>query len=223
MRTKWIAILSGFVLGAVVMAGVPVTAGDGDPMYLGQKNHARRVTKLIGKQGLQIQSSKGIPLRLYSQPGVPPIRVNQTVKVEDLNADLVDGYSAAGLGSRASFNSTDDAPDGADYTLSTQIKAPAAGTLIMTGGIEAVNIFSGNLFHCSLEVNDVPVDGSFRQALLEGDDIELCSTMGAMVVSAGIFTIDLEVGSVSAGTHLSGASVWVTWVPFDGDGNTPVP
>jgi hypothetical protein len=90
-------LVLGLALGLLLAAALPGAAGNGDPMLLGRKNHARRVTKLIGQNGLEIRASKNIPLRLYSQDGIPPLQVNRPVLVEDLNADLLDGLEAADL------------------------------------------------------------------------------------------------------------------------------
>ena len=45
-----------------------------------------------------------------------------------VDAATVEGFTAAELAPRAAFNSNGDAPDGADFTLSTTITAPARGT-----------------------------------------------------------------------------------------------
>jgi len=42
-------------------------------------------------------------------------------------------------------------------------------------------------------------------------------------VDAGTFTVDLEVGNGADTASLGGASAWVLWVPFDGNGDTPAP
>jgi hypothetical protein len=97
---------------------LPAGAGDGDPMLLGTKNHARRVTKLIGRNGIEIRASKNIPLRLYSPDGVPPLQVNQPVRVDGLNADRVDGRHGADFLAAKEYdhdaNGSVDAADDAD-------------------------------------------------------------------------------------------------------------
>ena len=54
---------------------------------------------------------------------------------------------------RAAFNSTDDAPDGADFTLSTEITAPAPGILLISGGIEVFSGSNSDSYDCLLEVD----------------------------------------------------------------------
>jgi hypothetical protein len=98
-RANFTAALVGGLVVALLLAVLPASAGDGDGMILGTKNHARRVTKLIGKNGLEIRASKNIPMRLFSPDGVPPLQVNQQVLVDNLNADLVDGLDAEAFAS----------------------------------------------------------------------------------------------------------------------------
>ena len=64
------------------------------------------------------------------------------------NASALEGLTAAELAPRAAFNSTDDAPDGADYSLQTQITAPTRGILLMTRGIEASKVTAFNNYMC---------------------------------------------------------------------------
>ena len=55
-RTHLLTAVVTATIVAVVMAVVPAGAGNGDPMYLGQKNNASRVTKLIGKLSPQCRN-----------------------------------------------------------------------------------------------------------------------------------------------------------------------
>ena len=141
-----------------------------------------------------------------------------------VNADKVDGYNLAQFAPRAAFNNTTDAPDGADYTLSTTVTAPARGILIISGGVNAFNV-GFKTYGCSIQVDDVTVTGSHMTSQLNGNgtvnEQEDCTTSGAKTVGPGTHTVDLEVSSVDTGTDLFGSSVWVLWIPFDGNGNTP--
>jgi hypothetical protein len=148
-----------------------------------------------------------------NDPGVAP----------SVNADQLAGYNVAQLAPRASFNNTNNAADGSDLSLSVQINVPARGTLLMSGGVNAWNTTNADQYACLLQVNDVEVFGTLMSVDLDpvANLNEDCTTSGAQVVDAGTHTIDLEVIGVSATTVLAGASVWVLWVPFDGNGNTP--
>jgi len=141
------------------------------------------------------------------------------------NAETLDGFTASQLTSRAAFNSTIDAPDGADFTLSTTITAPAPGILLLSATIDATNITDVNFYQCFLEIDDGLVSGTYMFAQLDGDTNanweEDCTTTGAAVVAAGTHTIDFEVEDVRPSTLLFDASVWVLWVPLDGGGAIP--
>jgi hypothetical protein len=127
---------------------------------------------------------------------------------------------------RAAFNSTENAPDGANFTLSTEITAPAPGILLISGGIEAFVGSNTNNYDCLLEVDGGEVPGTDRVSEVNTGGVnseEDCSTTGAIAIDAGTYTIDLEVIGVGATTNLTLASVWVLWVPLDGTGAIPAP
>ena len=139
------------------------------------------------------------------------------------NAETLDGFTAAQLTPRAAFNSTGDAPNGADFTLSTTITAPAPGILILSATIEALNGGGLDFYQCSLEIDDGLVSGTvmFAELNTTTNREEDCTTTGAAVVAAGTYLIDFEVFGVAASTFLSDAAVWVLWVPLDGGGAIP--
>jgi len=142
-----------------------------------------------------------------------------------VDAGELQGFTAAQLTPRAAFNSTSDAPDGADFTLSTTITAPAPGILLLSATIDATNSTDFNFYECLLEINDGLVSGTLMFAQLDGDTNanweEDCTTTGAVAVAAGTHTIDFEVVDVEPSTELFDASVWVLWVPLDGSGAIP--
>jgi len=142
-----------------------------------------------------------------------------------VNAGELQGFTAAQLTPRAAFNSTGDAPNGADFTLSTTITAPAPGILLLSATIDAQNLTDFDLAGCLLEINDGFVSGTFMVSQLDGDTLtntqEDCTTTGAAAVTAGTHTIDFEVLVGEPSTELFDASVWVLWVPLDGSGAIP--
>jgi len=142
-----------------------------------------------------------------------------------VDAGELQGFTAAQLTPRAAFNSTGDAPNGADFTLSTTITAPAPGILLLSATIDAQNLTDFDLAGCLLEINDGFVSGTFMVSQLDGDTLtntqEDCTTTGAAAVAAGTHTIDFEVSVGEPSTELFDASVWVLWVPLDGSGAIP--
>jgi hypothetical protein len=84
--------LTAFAAGAVVVlvlgTGTAYAATGGD-FKLGRANTAGRATTLTAP------NSSALVLR--SKVGLPPLRVNRTAKVPNLNADLVDGVNSTSL------------------------------------------------------------------------------------------------------------------------------
>ena len=154
-----------------------------------------------------------------NDPGVAP----------SVNANQLDGFNVQQLAPRAVWAATSDVPDlragQTTYTLTaTQVLvAPAPGILLVSGGVDAHNNSSQNVYACWLNTDVVAVPGSKRISVVDGatNQSENCTTSGAMTVSAGSYTIELVVSFLEADTNLIGASVWAMWVPFDGNGNTP--
>jgi hypothetical protein len=91
-KVMWVGRATVFLVGlAVILAllfGVASTAlgTNGKPFLLGKKNTASKVSKLI-------KSGVGPALQLGVDSG-PPLGVNSSEKVANLNADQVDGKSA---------------------------------------------------------------------------------------------------------------------------------
>ena len=93
--------LVGLVVIAVLMFGVASStlAGNGDPLKLGQKNTASKLTALIGTVAgdaalLVRNAGGGTALDLRVDAGQPPMVVNSGVLVTNLNADRVGGKQA---------------------------------------------------------------------------------------------------------------------------------
>lgn len=72
----------------MAMSGTAVAATGGS-FLLGKANTADRTSTLT--------SSAGSALSLRAPTGSPPLQVNRTVKVSNLNADLLDGIDSSGL------------------------------------------------------------------------------------------------------------------------------
>jgi hypothetical protein len=90
----------------------------------------RNASTLVGSSAIRAWAPYGgTPLELAARAGYPVMRVSNTVKVTNLNSDLVDGYDANGL-TRVALNYTST-----DLTLTTTatthvtvaITVPAAG------------------------------------------------------------------------------------------------
>jgi len=95
-RGHFLSGLAGVMVGIVVMAAIPAVATNGDYMIVGEKNNAQRATKLISKGGLVLNVGKaGNPALTINVVGdTPPLQVNSSSLVANLNADLLDGMEA---------------------------------------------------------------------------------------------------------------------------------
>lgn len=108
------------VISAVVLGGATtaLAAVPGDPLKLGRINAIDRATKLVGKAKsprLVIQNGgPGVALRLLVEPGNPPMQVNSTARIPNLNADRVDGRHAAAFLPRNGKAADADRLDGED-------------------------------------------------------------------------------------------------------------
>src|SRR3569832_1543832 len=72
----------GAVMALVIGSGTAYAA-TGGTFLLGRSNVAGKTTTLTNK--------KGSALALNSALGAPPLKVNRSIKVPDLNSDLLDG------------------------------------------------------------------------------------------------------------------------------------
>src|SRR4051794_26692577 len=79
--SKSSAFVGGAVFALIVGGGTAVAAGGS--VLLGKGNATTTTTG--------IANSKGTPLSLAAKAGTPPLKVNNTVKVKNLDSDLLDG------------------------------------------------------------------------------------------------------------------------------------
>lgn len=93
-KVMWVGRATVFMVGlAVILAlvfGAATTAmgADGKPFLLGKRNVATLASKLINR-------GEGPALSLKVGEGQPPLAVNSSAKVANLNADQLDGKSEA--------------------------------------------------------------------------------------------------------------------------------
>jgi hypothetical protein len=77
----------GIAMATVVSLDYMSFAASGHSLILGRFNDADAQTTVT-------RTTAGAALGLYTQPGSAPLRITQPVRVPNLNADLVDGYSS---------------------------------------------------------------------------------------------------------------------------------
>jgi hypothetical protein len=192
--------LAGGIVGALLVMAVPVMAGVGDPLKLGQANSANAVTRLSGRAAtnLLINNTKaGAPAAdLRVAPGSAPLRVNSRTRVKNLNADLLDNrtgnfYAPAYRLPVAEFcGRSGGTPPGVGEECEMQITARRAGTLLMSGSGGAEG---DGLMNCRFEVDGKKVPNSQQVILLEEttdfDDRVVCSSNVGLDVSPGQHTV----------------------------------
>jgi hypothetical protein len=103
--------LTLFVAGAVatlVVGSGTAIAANGGSIAIGRNNHA---TSLTG-----VTNTNGSALSLQSRAGYPALKVGNTSKVVNLNADLVDGLGSGDLARTAGRTGSFDA-DGLSFDL----------------------------------------------------------------------------------------------------------
>ena len=103
--------LTLFVAGAVatlVLGSGTAIAANGGNITIGRNNHATSLTGLT--------NTNGSALSLQSKAGYPALKVGNTSKVVNLNADLVDGLSSGDLARTAGRTGSFDV-DGLSFDL----------------------------------------------------------------------------------------------------------
>jgi hypothetical protein len=147
--TVGLAILLTLVIGVASAA----FGGNGGNFLLGRKNVATLLTKLGGEKGangamLEVQNNNVDPddtaLRLKVQPGEPPMAVNSSAMVQNLNVDLVDGFSASAFLKNSVYRTEAPSDQGTTLGDGSKVKTMSClpGDRLLTGGPASVNAAS---------------------------------------------------------------------------------
>jgi hypothetical protein len=178
---------------SVVLGGIGVaTAANGGSLVLGHSNTATRTTTL--------SDSKGTPLSLKARHGKPPLRVNSSKKVRHLNADKLDGSSAAALATSGAGVST-NYPDGErgivpqKLTRVTQTRALAKGTYFVSASLTATTTADADFLTCVLTVGKPTVRDLDESAFATGSPITISQTQVFAIKSGQKITQFCEVDS----------------------------
>jgi hypothetical protein len=224
MKTILRALLSRgkFTVLAVVTALTLATAsvavagsGIGGVFNLGQTNTVNAITKLTGTvvgPSLQIiNNSTGAAataLNLQVATGKPPLKVNSTTKVANLNADQVDGKSADALSRVAVMNTGNTTvlpATGSEVTYGAplSITAPAAGFVRLNGNVTVLNdpankCTSGCQFNAAVRHINTDIYGypATEDALNEYGNAGLDAVFP---VNAGVNTFDIRLQRWNSG------------------------
>jgi hypothetical protein len=232
----WSAVAGGLVAALVVSALPAIAAQVGDPLRLGETNIVNATTALRGNASSNLllrNTGSGVPLDLKNNGnGKPPLAVDSRKLVKNLNVDKVDFRHANELirGARALSVEIDEAVfvGGSANILTTGIMAPQPGMLMISASVDASGA-TDDQYTCQILVDGFVVAGSSRASRVNWAGVshtdnsqENCATDAVEVVGAGPHVVDFRVfGRNTAAFH--SATLWVIWVPYDGDGNVPTP
>jgi len=226
------AALAGGLIGAMLMAALPAVAATDGNFILGRRNGAGSPTKLISANGIttmRITNAGGVaPLDLVAKPGVPPMKVNTSAWVKNLNADLLDGRQANQLVRLAHAHSAnvDEALFGGGASadiLTTTIETPTAGFLHVTASV-TVSGTTYDDFFCEIEVGATTTPGSTKFGVVDAPGgthtsgyFDICATNGVTMVPAGTHTVKFHFGN-RASADLDDAALSVIFIPYGATG-----
>jgi hypothetical protein len=215
--------LAGLIIGALLVSVVPAVAANGDLAILGNRNTSQNPTKFVSRNATQLENIKaGRPaLRLTVKSGAPPMAVNSSVKVDNLNADLLDGYHFYQLQAKAEACGADYIPEAfgvTSWSCDVDITIPVGGLLLMSGSIEASNGSNTTIdtVTCELAINDEPIFHSNRDVDISFDpdgDQAVCATNAWKSVGAGTYNFEFAIDGVAAATDLNAAAAHVIFIP----------
>lgn len=246
-------LLSGVIGGLVVLLGlglVPAVAGAGDPatqstmnpgdsLKAGKVNLIDASTWIRGSAAngnLRLQNdTNGPALTLNVQTNQPPMKVSNKVRVDQLNADMVDSLHANQLVrmTRAAVRDLAEGPPiggGPERVsqLNATLDVPKNGYLMVTAAVGVSNGRGPDQIECALgtwapgDTVATGVDGSFRLYDFADNQRGVCSTSGSIAVRPGPRTVAVAVvhGPV---TTVGEASLDVIYIPFGPNGSAPAP
>ena len=218
-------------------------------VFTSSSNHALFATAASGNRYAMVATSNGgagtgggLLAIGNANPGVtvdvdsnsvPPLEVNSTGHVANLNADLLDGWDVTSL-NRVAYASDDATVDGdvaSTGRITATITAPGRGWIIVSGSAYVYNetLNGADAGLCWLEVNNSALAGSTRVVDTDytgaagglTDEITCASNGGYRVCSSGAYTIDMEFSSIGADLNVLDSSLVAEYVPFDGSGSLP--
>lgn len=137
-KVMWVGRATVFLVGLAVILALTLGAAsvalgaNGKPFILGKGNVATKVSTLTNN-GL------GAALGLNVQDGQPPLAVNSSAKVANLNADLLDGQEASAFqpaGSKAADAEMLDGRDSSGF-VQTDPSSAQAGSIHINGMVRS--------------------------------------------------------------------------------------
>lgn len=155
-----VAVMIAMVVGAASAA----FAGNGDPWRLGQGNVATKITSLGGSLGVNGPMARltnnnagtdDTALELRVQQGEAPMRVNSSTRVDNLNADQLDGQDSSQFVKNNVYKAESAVDAGTALGDGTFVKGQACNTgdILLSGG-------PANVSPTSFMVESFPTPGT---------------------------------------------------------------
>jgi len=218
------ALLGGLVV-AVVVAALPAVAGNGDYLILGEKNTARRITRVTTKNGFLLRTTKAdTPAATFEVVSGPPIAVNSAALVEELNADLLYGLTSERVRTWSNACSSEDAPDGTNTyyrcsaPLNYWVSLPGGGMALATGSAEILYGSTTDALTCSLQYKKsgdgswTEISGTRRTVQVSSSHpYEICATDGWLQLldaDGGDYRFSLYIQGLDADTDVVKTATW---------------
>jgi len=164
-KVMWIGRATVFTIGLAVtlalMFGVVTTAlaaVPGDPFKLGRTNTIDHMSTLVGSASgalLKVDNNgSGPALDLKVEEGEAPMTVDSTIKVNDLNADKVDGKDSTAFVPTQTYEVRESRQGQGGGQLEDRIANCDQGDIILSGGF-ATGV-EDNVFTSSALATDPP-------------------------------------------------------------------
>jgi len=134
-RGHFFSALLGGLVAVIVMAALPAVAANGDKLVLGEKNTARRITKVTTRNGVLFRTTlAGVPAATFEVVSGPPIAVSNPTKITRLNADYLDEWNARELRTSWGWRSNDNIANSVEWADSRSVTVPTGGGVILMSG-----------------------------------------------------------------------------------------
>jgi hypothetical protein len=166
----WVGRATVFLVGLAVLLAVVLSvssvalagSGVGANFNLGKKNTVNRLSQLVGSTDsalLRIDNNNpgtsATALDLQVEPGLPPMSVDSLTRVDNLNADLVDGRSASSFVANNTYRLGQGQERAGDAQSGGKVLSQScnSGDRLLSGGPASVNAASHVLDSFPADVN----------------------------------------------------------------------
>lgn len=150
------AFVGGVVFTLVIGGGTAMAAGTGS-LLLGKGNTSTATTGLA--------NSKGTPLSLAAKKGTPPLKVNNTIKVKNLDSDLLDGKDSTAFLPKAGTAANSSLLAGQPASAFLGAGATAANSSLLAG--QPASAYVNTLYIASTDSNAIPPDAPILNPLIK--------------------------------------------------------